>query len=84
MSGEESEKEMSVGAEVWRKAMDRPYVVRATVNRVRNEIVDSFDDWTEARAIADGYADARIFHAVSGQDVSESPPEVTEIFKARK
>ena len=79
MSDNEGGKLMSVGAEIWRNAMDRPYVVRATVNRVRNEVVESFEDWSEARALAEKHNDARIFHAVSGQDVTAAPPECDEV-----
>jgi hypothetical protein len=70
MSNERAEN-LSVGGAVWRQAMNRPFVVRATVGSVGNERVGSYADWDEARGVADGYSDARIFHAVSGEDVTD-------------
>ncbi|MDW9481747.1 hypothetical protein GOB57_24165 [Sinorhizobium meliloti] len=85
MDNERNLKNLSVGGAIWRAAMDRPFVVRATVGRVGNERVGSYDHWDEAREAADGYDDARIFHAVSGEDVTEgfpasAPPPSPKLF----
>jgi len=64
--------EMSVGGTIWKQAMDRPYVVRATVGRVANELVGSYETLEEAREVADVHHDARILHAVSGEDLTDS------------
>lgn len=71
MGSERNIGEMSVGGAIWRQAMDRPFVVRATAGLVSNERVGAYADWDEAREVADQYDDARIVHAVSGEDITD-------------
>lgn len=74
---EESD-EMSVGGQVWKQAFDNPFVVRATVDNVKNEIVGSFETIEDAKEAASGYPDAKIYNNVSGKEVSESDENLTE------
>ena len=60
---------MSVSGYVWRAAMDRPFVVRATIGQVKNEIAGSYNNLDQARLVAAKYADALIWHAISGEKI---------------
>lgn len=61
-----SRRNLSVGALVWKQAMDFPFVVRGTVGRVRNELVGSFASKQQALQCVRSVDDGRIIHNVSG------------------
>lgn len=63
--------EMSVGGHIWKAAMDKPFVVRATVGGVSNEKVGQYETFDEAARVARELQDARIFHAVSGENLTD-------------
>ena len=57
----------SVGAHVWKSAMDNPFAVTATVGRVSGERVKSFDNLEDAIKVADNHKDGKVTHNVSGK-----------------
>ena len=60
-------KQMSVGAYVWKTAMERPFVVRGTISNVRNEIHSRHADIESAKVAMQSVKDSFIIHAVSGE-----------------
>ena len=60
---------MSVAAHVWRRAMDKPYVVRATIGRVVNEIAGQHAAQEDAIEQARQLPGGTVVHAVSGRKV---------------
>lgn len=67
-----SSENMSVGGQVWRKAMDFPFVVRATKDNVKNELIGSYKTKEEAKAAAKTYPDAKIYNNVSGKVIESA------------
>lgn len=58
---------MSTSAYVWKERLDFPYMVRAKVGKVSNEIVGSYQTIDMAKSVAKRFPDARVIQRVTGQ-----------------
>ena len=67
-----TEGKKSTGYHVWKAAMEKPYVVKGTINNTSNETHSSHASLDDAKTAANGVKDAKIFHAVSGKEITEA------------
>ena len=62
------QKKMSSSGYIWQTRMNFPFVVRATVEKVSNEKVGTYETLLMAASVAMNYPHAKIFHSISGKE----------------